>query len=670
MKQLWNIKLWLPVLAAFVLFGLTTCKKPTEEASLKDVEFAVPASVSLEKGTQTLDFRVQFQKAPLTSDVIVLTASDGKKQTCPIIETSVTKFTISISQLWSGFLTDGPYAVSIRRGSEDMSKGTMMVSIIIPGDGVEPAAGSTVYGKVACDGAGVAGVVVSDGYEVAKTDENGVYQLRTSKKSSKFHGYVFVSVPSGYEVSSDGIRPLFYKQLDPAKEIERVDFSLRKVSGQDQHTMLVFGDIHLANRNEDRKQFATFVSDVNGYITSHAGSKIYGLTLGDMTWDLYWKDNKYGFKEYLADANAIKGIQVFHTIGNHDHSMYFPGDFDTVTEYKKEIAPTYYSFNIGQVHYVVLDDIQCTNSTPASGRSDDAYTRTYNCTLVSDQIEWLKKDLAQVPQSTPLVVTMHAPLYTAAGNGAFTSTAYSAQSQFENAVKAFSQVQLFTGHTHKVYNVDKRATNHIFEHNAGAVCATWWWSGHLTPGVNIGTDGAPGGYTIVDITGTSFKWVFKGTGWPASHQFRSYDRNVMAITPEKYVPKGNAEHKAALAQYTTPYWSSSSTENYVYLNVWNYDPEWKIEVTENGAPLTVSPLTDGRDPLHIIAYTAKRLDSNAGLNSSGGINFDTGTNRHMFRVKASSATSTLEIKVTDRFGQVYTESMKRPKAFSTDTYKQ
>ena len=32
-----------------------------------------------------------------------------------------------------------------------------------------------------------------------------------------------------------------------------------------------------------------------------------------------------------------------------------------------------------------------------------------------------------------------------------------------------------------------------------------------------------------------------------------------------------------------------------------------------------------------------------------------GTNNHMFKVKASSATSTLDIKVTDRFGNVYTE---------------
>ncbi len=42
---------------------------------------------------------------------------------------------------------------------------------------------------------------------------------------------------------------------------------------------------------------------------------------------------------------------------------------------------------------------------------------------------------------------------------------------------------------------------------------------------------------------------------------------------------------------------------------------------------------------------------------------------HMFRVAASSATSTLEFRVTDRFGRVYTETMTLPKDFSTDIYK-
>jgi hypothetical protein len=35
-------------------------------------------------------------------------------------------------------------------------------------------------------------------------------------------------------------------------------------------------------------------------------------------------------------------------------------------------------------------------------------------------------------------------------------------------------------------------------------------------------------------------------------------------------------------------------------------------------------------------------------------------------VRASSATSTLEIEVEDQFGNVYRESMERPRQFTTD----
>ena len=164
MKLMKNLKFLFPVLALVLSCAITNCNTPqpeTSKTSLKDaVEFAVPESVSLEKGTQTMEFRVKFQKAPLQSDVIVF-ASGSNKRTCPILETSVTKFTVSLQSLWDGFLTDGPYGVSIRRGSEELSMGTMSVSVVIPGDGVEPAAGSTVYGLVSCDGTPLAGVVVS-----------------------------------------------------------------------------------------------------------------------------------------------------------------------------------------------------------------------------------------------------------------------------------------------------------------------------------------------------------------------------------------------------------------------------------------------------------------------------------------------------------------------------
>jgi hypothetical protein len=95
------------------------------------------------------------------------------------------------------------------------------------------------------------------------------------------------------------------------------------------------------------------------------------------------------------------------------------------------------------------------------------------------------------------------------------------------------------------------------------------------------------------------------------------------------------------------------------INIWGYDSQWTVEVTEEGTPLAVERIT-AKDPLHIISYEAKRLNVGAVPTSS----FVTGNTSHMFLVRASSPTSTLEITVTDRFGNAYTETMTRPKEFT------
>ena len=640
-------------LALVLVLSGASCKKNNPEQEKIDVQFEVPASMTIDEGASEISFRVQFAKPPVSGDKIVL-GTGATEYPCPVTSVSDTRFSVSISDVWSRGFGPGTYTVSHQRGATKTRKGTMDIVVKYAGEEeIEPAAGSTVYGRVSCEGTGLANVVVSDGVEVVKTDSKGVYQM----KSKKYHGYVFVSTPSGYEPLVSGILPKFHATLKAnATTAERVDFQLKKVDGQDNHRMLLLGDIHLAARSEtnDRKQFTDFVNDINATIAATPG-KVYALTLGDMTWDLYWLSNKYSFEKYLEDAAGIKGVMLYHTIGNHDHSMYYMGDFDTVKDYKKFIGPTYFSFNVGKVHYVVLDDVECTNSTINTDRNDGAYERTYDKAghVVPDELTWLKKDLASVPNGTPLVVTMHIPLFTPTGTVSFTES-----QAFLDVLKAYPEVHLFTAHTHKVYNKDLLATDHLFEHNAGAICATWWWTGKLTPGVHIGQDGSPGGYTVMDVTGTDFKWQYKATGKETDYQFRTYDRNQIHITKEAYCPKYTG------TDFKPSIWGTASSANEVYINVWNWDPKWTVEVTENGKSLPVSQLVSGElDPLHYIAYTTKRFNSNAATT------FKTEKNYHMFKVTASSATSTLDIKVTDRFGNVYTETMPRPKAFTTDQYK-
>ena len=637
-------------LALVLVLSGASCKKNNPEQEKIDVQFEVPAQMTIDDGASEISFRVQFAKPPVSGDQIVL-GSGTAEYVCPVTSVSDTRFSASISGVWSKGFGPGTYTVSHQRGATKSRKGTMEVLIKGAGD-IEPTAGSTVYGMVTCDGTGLANVVVSDGVEVVKTDSKGVYQM----KSKKFNGYVFVSTPSGYEPFVSGLLPVFHTKLKAnAATAERVDFQLKKVEGQDNHRMLMLGDIHLAARTDDKNQFAEFVEDINKTIEATPG-KVYALTLGDMTWDRYWLVNKYSFEQYLEDAAGIKGVMLYHTIGNHDHSMYYMGDFDTVKDYKEFIGPTYFSFNVGKVHYVVLDDVECQNKTPATDEDGrPCYERAYDKDghVVSEQLTWLKKDLASVPSGTPLVVTMHIPMFTETGTLKFTES----QALLE-VLRKYPEVHLFTAHTHKVYNKDQLETNdHLFEHNAGAICATWWWTGKLTPGVHIGQDGSPGGYTVMDVTGTDFKWQYKATGKGTDYQFRAYDRNQIHITRDKYCPKYTG------TDFKPSIWGTASSANEVYINVWNYDPKWTVEVSEDGKSLTVSQLVSGElDPLHYIAYTTKRFSGNST------VSFPTEKNYHMFKVTASSATSTLDIKVTDRFGNVYTETMARPKAFTTDAY--
>ncbi len=648
-----SVLYYLSVICAIGLF-VAGCSGKEDNPSaggslLESVQFDVPEKMEIEYGAPTISFRVQFSKAPQQGDQIVL----GNLSPCAIQNITSTFFDVNISGLWDQSFGNGTYTVNIRRGTTSKKMGQMQVVVKAKEEeGLKPAAGSTVYGKVICDGEGVPDVVVSDGVQVVKTDKDGVYQLA----SAKYHKYVFVSVPSGYEPLRSGILPVIHSQLEqPSNVPERVDFQLKKVSGQENHTMLMLGDIHLANRTNDRNQFKAFVNDINAYTQTLSGP-MYGLTLGDMTWDLYWEVNNYGYREYLADAQTITGLTIYQTIGNHDHSMYQIGDYNTVEEYKKVVAPTYYSFNVGKVHYVVLDDVECTNKEATTDeKGNPCYVRTYKDHLVDQQIDWLQKDLAFVPTSTPLVVSMHIPMYNPSG-----SVRMDGASKLTALLSKYPKVHVYTAHTHTIYNVDKTSTNHIFEHNAGSICGTWWWSAQETPGVHIGQDGSPGGYTVLKVNGTDFQWQYKATGSSVSEQFRTYDRNNTLITADKYIP--SATNETYKADFKPGLWATPDATNEVYVNVWNWDPSWKLEVTENGSVLASSQVTVP-DPLHLIAYTAKRINKNSKAT------FATTTNAHTFKVKASSASSTLEIKVTDRFGNVYTESMKRPKAFDTETYK-
>lgn len=648
--------LLLALIAVSQLFACGGSDDEKTPADNFDVQFTVPGSVDVTEGGECTFAVSGGGKSPLTTDTFILESDAGISYVCPIVNTSSDSFTVRLAD---GCET-GYYKVFVKRDARKKSFGRIYINIVEDID-FKPDAGTTVYGIVSSAGVGVENVVVSDGAEVTVTNEKGIYQLKSAKK----WGYVFISVPSGYEVPSVGVLPQFHRALkNSADVVERADFKLEKVDGQDSYKIFMLGDMHLANRTGDLGQFAQFTSDLTDYMTRHKGEKMYALTLGDMTWDLYWYSNSYYFPQYLNTINSqIKNLQIFHTMGNHDNDFQTRSDYDAAVKYVDQICPTYYSFNIGKVHYVVMDDIDCSSY-------DGTESRNYVKSLSAEQLDWLAKDLSHVAKTTPVVVAMHAQVFYP------TTSGFKIDHDQVNTLRLFDildgyTVRFVTGHTHKLFNVTPDAPivdGHNFrEYNSGSVCASWWWSGNLTPGIHIGTDGTPGGYGIWDVTGTDFQCLYKSTGWPEEYQFRSYDLNnvhfSMADVP--LMPSDiSASVKNAYMQYVNAY--PQNNDNEVLINIWNWNSDWTLSVVDENRKTLPYTEVWAYDPLHIAALSVK-LFNNAGLKSTP--SFITDKFTHFFKVKADDADTDLVITVKDEFGNEWTENMQRPKAFSTDAYR-
>ena len=655
MKKIAAYLVWFVLVAGLPLMACSKDEATEVASDSFGVSFDCPSLIEVSKGGE-YTFQVEGGEEPQASDVLVLESTDGISYTCTLVSVSENSFTVKISE----GCESGTYRVFIKRGDRKKQIGSTYINIV-EGMDFTPDAGTTVYGVVSTADGPVPGVVVSDGVEVTVTNEQGIYQLQSDKE----WGYVFISVPAGYEVPAEGMLPQFYKMMKgDASTAERVDFSLTAVDGQDDYKVLVLGDMHLANRTGDLKQFMEFTSDLNAYRALHQQEKMYAIALGDMTWDLYWYSNSYALPEYLNTINSqVKGLQIFHTIGNHDYDYKATNDRDAESRFMDYIAPTYYSFNLGKVHYVVLDDIDCSNY-------DGTTSRDYEKRVSAGQLSWLAKDLSHVDKSVPLVVVMHAQVfYPSQTDGFKVDHDVLNTTQLLNVLDGY-KVHFITGHTHMNYNVtpDEAVTGgrEVYEHNTGAICGSWWWSGYLTPGVHLSPDGTPGGYAIWSVNGTDMEWMYKATGWTEDYQFRSYDLNNVhfSLADVPQMPAGvPASVKKEYMKYVEAY--PGNQDNEVLINVWNWNPSWTLKVTdENGNTLTPEEVWT-YDPLHVAAMSVKRFNSST-LTSTP--SFITEKFPHFFKVKAADADVDLTITVCDEFGHQWTENMQRPKAFSTDAY--
>ena len=523
--------------------------------------------------------------------------------------------------------------------------------------GTAMCAAYNVSGTVTCDGQGVAGVAVSDGYEIVVTDANGYYAM----SSSKLNGYVFYTLPGGYEpLLADGFNPQFWAPLD-SRDItvdETHDFTLRRVDNA-KHTVIFAADTHLARRNSDRAYFKKgLIACLNDEVERAGDSPIYSVILGDLTWDVFWTQNDYNLVDFMEDMKHFKyPMTLWPVIGNHDHDPSIPAgantDFTAADPWRRFVCPNYYSFNLGKVHYVVLDDIYYLNID----YGDETYSegvvgsRNYRGNITNDQMQWLRKDLAMVDYSTPVVVCLHIPAWSINSNFSY-SPRLDNTGTLCSLLNRYKEAHIVSGHNHCNYTARPTGYSHVTEHNIAATCGSLWQSAIFT-GRHICHDGSPAGYMRWTITGDNLQWYFKPIH-EGDRQMRLYDMNTVR---DYYL--NNATMRNILRDYPSRVNYGTIGDNMVMVNVFSYAPGWQVSICE-GDNLLPCERVYTEDPFHTLAYDVACYSIYGNYSTY----YTTDLNTHMFMAQASTDTLPIVVRVVDTFGNIYLRSISRPYNYS------
>ena len=230
-------------------------------------------------------------------------------------------------------------------------------------------------GRVTADGRGVEGVAVTDGRTIVRTDAKGRYRLASASDAE----FVYLTLPDGYEIPAEAGAAAFYRRITGQER--RYDFALRR-AGRDmtRHRLVLVADPQVYFEEElDSVRRAS--ADIRR--TASDGVETFGVACGDIIGDITRRPTLFG---PVRDALAESGVPFFYVFGNHDMDTDVRTNDYSKRSFKERFGPTYYAFDRGKIHYVVLDDVFFL-----------ARSYLYAGYLEERQLRWLEQDLASVP---------------------------------------------------------------------------------------------------------------------------------------------------------------------------------------------------------------------------------------------------------------------------------
>ena len=371
---------------------------------------------------------------------------------------------------------------------------------------------------------GLAGVLVSNGRDVAVTDAEGRYSLPLPDEAT-----IFVVKPPGLmpPVDPSTNLPHFYRHHQPngtpaalnlryaglaptGPMPDSLDFALRR-----QEEPGAFEVVMLADPQPETEAEVDFIREDLFEALIGVDAK-FGLTAGDIMFDdlsLYPRLN--------AIVGAI-GLPWWNIGGNHDLNFEAPSRRYSRETYKRFFGPPYYAFFYGRTLFLMLDDVDYLGRDPAKPGGSGKYEGR----LDEAQLDFIRAVLARTPPDTLVVAVMHIPIRTYLGSEPYQNL--SNRDALFRLLEGRKHCVSFAGHTHTTehhyfgaadgWNGDEPHHHHVLTALSGS-----WWSGpfdHRGVASADSRDGTPNGFHILSVDGNRYSTRFVPAKEPNGRQMR------------------------------------------------------------------------------------------------------------------------------------------------------
>ena len=350
-------------------------------------------------------------------------------------------------------------------------------------------------------------VKVSNGLDIVRTDSEGRYELPLGDE-----GQVFVIKPAGFRTRlGPNQLPLFYylhrpqgspklrfAGVQPTGPLpQSIDFPLTEQAEPELFRVILFGDTQPRNLAEVDYIAHDVIADIR------KNSASFGVTLGDIAFD------DLNVFEPLNQVVGLIGIPWYNVFGNHDTNVDATERRYINETYERHFGPSYYSFDYGKVHFVVMDNIDYAPTPEGKFGFKGGFG--------SEQLEFLKRDLELIPAEQMVVMLMHVPLNLTEDHQSLFRLIE--QRPFTLSIAAHQHY-----HQHMFFDQNQgwrgpQPHHHIIN---VTVCGSWWSGFKDERGIPHATmsDGAPNGYSILSFDGNRYSLEFVGAGNDRGRQMR------------------------------------------------------------------------------------------------------------------------------------------------------